>query len=91
MKKLIYAAILLSCVIARADQVPTSVETWTIDGKVYTSKAEAIRHIVSAGKRVNVQHTRCEILTNKLSFKACPKNKVSAFENEQFESIHATK
>lgn len=89
MKKLIYAAILLSCVIARADQ--TAPETWTVEGKVYTSKAEAIRHIVAAGKRVNVQHSRCEILTNKLSFKACPKNKVSAFENEQFESIHATK
>ncbi len=65
-------------------------ETWTVEGKTFESKALAVRYIVASGKRLEVQHTRCEILTNKFSFKACPKNKVGNFENEQFSNLSKT-
>lgn len=65
-------------------------ETWTVQGKSFESKAMAVRYVVSLGKPVEITHTRCEILTNKLSFKACPKNKVGSFENEQFTDITQT-
>lgn len=69
-------------------------ETWTVDGKVFTTKAETVRYIISLGRRVEVKHERCEIMTNKLSFKACPKaakNKAIQFENQQFESLSQSK
>lgn len=65
-----------------------SAETYTIEGKTFDSKAAAIRYVISAGHPVIVNHSRCEILTNRLSFKACPKNKVAAFDNEQFKSLN---
>lgn len=86
MKKLILPILLLAAVTAQADDTQTN-ETWTVSGKIYASKSEAVRAVISAGKKVEVTHTRCEILTNKLSFKACPKNKASNFDTAQFESI----
>ncbi len=62
-------------------------ETWSVDGKTFDTKAMAVRYIVASGKRSEVLHSRCEILTNKLSFKACPKNKLGNFENEQFQGL----
>ena len=66
-------------------------ETWSVDGKTFDSKAMAIRFVVASGKPLEVTHSRCEILTNKLTFKACPKNKKASFENEQFDGLSATK
>ena len=66
-------------------------ETWTVDGKTFDSKAMAVRYVVASGRALEVTHSRCEILTNKLTFKACPKNKKASFENEQFENLTATK
>lgn len=68
-----------------------SLESWSVDGKTFQSKALAIRYIVSTGKQVEVIHSRCEILTNKFSFKACPKNKELNFETKQFESLSQSK
>jgi hypothetical protein len=68
-----------------------SAESWTIEGKSFESKSQAVRYIVASGKPLEVTHSRCEILTNKLSFKACPKSKASNFENEQFKDIAETK
>lgn len=83
-KKIVFAAILLASVVARADSAP---ESWTVGSKVYTSKAEAIRAIIAGGKAVEVTHTRCEILTNRLNFKACPKIKGSAFDSQPFTGL----
>ena len=88
-KKLIFGALLLGALAAKADD--TAGETWNVDGKTFTDKGAAIRYVVSNGKRVNVVHTRCEILTNKLTFKACPKNKQTSFENEQFDGLKVSK
>lgn len=91
MKNVIKGTILIgffiAAALAHAADPAASNETWSVDGKTFTSKALAVRYIVASGKRLQVQHQRCEILTNKLSFKACPKNKAGSFENEQFESI----
>jgi len=88
MKKIIFAILLLGSIVAKADQ---GGESWTVGDKVFTSKAMAVRYIVATGKRTEVTHTRCEILTNKLTFKACPKNKLSNFENEQFNGLKVSK
>ncbi len=79
----IFTLLMLSALIARADDT----EVYAVNGKNFTSKAMAIRYVVNLGKPVQVLHTRCEILTNKLTFKACPKNKDKNFENEQFKSL----
>lgn len=85
MKKILVIVTLFLCAaIAHAETAP---ETWSVDGKTFETKSAAIRYVMNSGKRLNVTHARCEILTNKLSFKACPKNKKSAFDNEQFESL----
>lgn len=66
-------------------------DSYAVDGKTFDSKAMAIRYVINSGKRLEVTETRCMILTNKLSLKACPKNKLHSFESEQFESISSTK
>lgn len=77
--------------IASRAETPKQVqETWAIGSKVFATKGEAIRYVIASGKRLEVSHTRCEILTNKLSFKACPKNKQGTFENEQFNGLKVT-
>lgn len=65
-------------------------DSYSVDGKTFESKAMAIRYVINSGKRLEVQETRCLILTNKLSLKACPKNKAQSFETQQFESISKT-
>lgn len=87
--KALAIAFLLFSAIAKADTVTP--EHWDIDGKSFASKAMAVRYIVSSGTKSEVSHVRCEILTNKLAFKACPKNQKANFENEQFKSISETK
>lgn len=87
-KKLIFIAILLAAVAARADTgSPEPIETWTVEGKVYASKGEAIRSIVASGKTVSVVHSHCQVLTNALTFKNCPKNKAGSFDKEQFRGL----
>lgn len=76
--------LILLAAVARAE-VPNDI--YTVDGKNFETKSAAVRYIISTGKRKQVLHTRCEILTNKLSFKACPKNKNGSWENEQFEGL----
>lgn len=66
-------------------------DTYQVDGKSFTDKAMAIRYVVASGKKLDITETRCMILTNKLTLKACPKNKASSFETQQFESITQTK
>ena len=66
-------------------------ETWSTDGRTFDSKSAAVKFVIASGKPLEVTHSRCEILTNKLTFKACPKNKKASFENEQFENLTATK
>ena len=61
-------------------------ETWTIEGKAYTSKGAAIRAVLGAGKTVTIQHMRCEVMTNKMTFKACPKN-AGLFDNQPFNGL----
>jgi glutamate-1-semialdehyde aminotransferase len=85
MKKIIFAALLLGSIMARADQAPS--ETWTINGHVYTDKAMAVSAVIAGGKQVEVIHTRCEQLTNGLTFKACPKNKAQNFKNLPFQGL----
>lgn len=82
---IIFSILMLSALVARADSSANDV--YAVNGKNFTSKAMAIRYVVNLGKPVQVLHTRCEILTNKLTFKACPKNKDKNFENEQFKSL----
>lgn len=72
---------------ARAETDKRVQETWAVGNKVFSAKGEAIRYIVASGKRMEVSHTRCEILTNKMAFKACPKDKAHSFENEQFSGL----
>lgn len=83
MKTLITALVLLSSTAAKAEVS----EVYAINGKNFASKAAAIRYVIALGKPVEVLHTRCEILTNKLTFKACPKNKLSNFDNLQFTGL----
>lgn len=85
---LILVANIIQSVVAHAD---VTSETWTIGSKVFSNKAEAVRYIVSTGTQDEVVHTQCQILTNKLSFKACPKNKMASWDTQQFKSINATK
>jgi hypothetical protein len=87
MKKVIFALALLFAAItkAHAEGVPTDI--FSVEGHNFESKAAAIRYVINSGKRLQVLETRCLILTNKLTFKACPKNKVSAWDNEQFAGL----
>ncbi len=62
-------------------------DSYQVDGKTFDSKAAAIRYVIGSGKRLEVTETRCMILTNKLSLKACPKNKAHSFESEQFAGL----
>ena len=90
MKRQIFVMIVIGVsLIARVSHGAAAVpnDLYTVNGKNFDSKAQAIRYVVSLGKRVEVIHTRCEILTNKLTFKACPKNKLNSFENEQFAGL----
>ena len=84
MKKLIVALFLLFAVAAHAE---TPTDIYSVDGKNFDSKTAAIRYIVSSGSRKQVLNTRCLILTNKFTFKACPKNKAGSFDNEQFAGL----
>ena len=90
-KVFVMVVLTLGIIMKASAAEPTSAETWTVEGKTFTTKGEAVRFVVASGKRLTISHTRCEILTNKLSFKACPKNKTASFENEQFESLSKTK
>lgn len=65
-------------------------DSYVVSGQKFDSKAAAIRYVVQSGKRLEVEETRCMIVTNKFSLKACPKNKKGSFENQQFESISKT-
>lgn len=85
MKKLLFVTLALFCLAARASDVPN--ELYSIEGKNFETKAAAIRYVINSGKRLTVLHTRCEILTNKLTFKACPKNKKNTWESEQFAGL----
>jgi hypothetical protein len=61
-------------------------ETWTVNGKTFESKAMAVRYVMSQNKKgMTVTHSRCEILTNKLTFKACPKNDKTGVENQPYQ------
>lgn len=80
----VLAALVLSH-LAHADA--NSVENWEVNKHVFTDKAMAVRYIVTNNITSPIVHSRCEILTNKFTFKACPKNKKSAFETEQFKSL----
>jgi len=62
-------------------------EMWSANGQNFLTKSSAIRYLIALGKPISVIHTRCEILTNKLSFKACPKNAKNNFESAQFKSL----
>lgn len=66
-------------------------DSYAVDGKTFDNKPQAIKYVIASGKRLEVTETRCLILTNKLSLKACPKNKKSSFDNEQFQGLSATK
>ena len=66
-------------------------ETWVVGGKAFDSKPLAIRYAMSSGKVQEIQHTECLFLTQKLSFKKCPKNKSGSFENEPFTNVSASK
>jgi len=84
LRKAFVIIFLLSAVAARAE-VPH--ELYNVDGKTFESKSEAIRYVINSGKRLQVLETRCLILTNKLTLKACPKNKQGTWENEQFAGL----
>lgn len=86
MRKILVVIVLAFAAVA-AHASTEAPETWTVGGKSFTTKAAAVRFIIAAGKPLTVVHSRCEILTNKLSFKACPKNKGTAFDNQQFQSL----
>lgn len=91
MKKIIVLVFLFAAIVAKAEPSTNSPESiFAVDGKVFTTKAGAIRYVINSGKRLTVLETRCLILTNKLTFKACPKNKLNSFENAQFESLSKT-
>lgn len=84
MKLLTIALILSISSIAVCD------ETWTVGGKTFDSKPLAIRYAMSSGKVMEITHTECVFLTQKLSFKKCPKNKAGNFENQPFTSVSKT-
>jgi hypothetical protein len=54
---------------------PDTNDLYSVNGQRFTSKSTAIRYLISLGKPAEVIHSRCEILTNKLTFKACPKHR----------------
>lgn len=87
--KFLFLSVLVLGSISHADSV--SNESWTIGSHVFLTKAEAIRYVVGSGTKDEVIHTQCQILTNKLTFKACPKNKMASWDNEQFKSLSETK
>ena len=89
--KTVTLVILAICALAsaaRAADVPN--DMFSVEGHNFDSKAAAIRYVIASGKRLQVLETRCLILTNKLSFKACPKNKAGSFESEQFNGLKVT-
>lgn len=87
MKYFLALLLLLGALAARAAGPIDTSETWKVEGQTFYSEALAKRYIIASGKRVDVEHSRCEILSNGLKFKKCPKLKEKAFENEQFKSI----
>lgn len=91
MKELIALLLLAAALTASIAKADSTGETWSTDGKTFSSEALVKRYIVASGKRLEIEHTRCEIMTNALKFKKCPKQKEKAFENEQFKSITETK
>lgn len=73
--------ILILVTLLLASSAQAANESWTVNGKTFESKPMAIRYIMAQNKTgLIVSHTRCEILTNKLTFKACPKTGTS-FDN----------
>ena len=66
-------------------------ETWVVGTKSFDNKTEAIRFAMSSGQVQNIEHTECLFLTQKLSFKKCPKSKAGNFENLPFTNVSATK
>lgn len=86
MKKLIFIILALAAIAAHAE-TPLNGEIYAVDGHNFTSKAQAIQYVVRLGKPVEILHTRCEIMTNKFTFKACPKNKLVNTENAQFQGL----
>lgn len=89
MKKVFILLALSFCILMKAHaEVPR--EIYSVEGHNFESKAAAIRYVINSGKRLEVLETRCLILTNKLTFKACPKNKLKSWDNEQFASLKAT-
>jgi hypothetical protein len=92
MKALVVLSLVLSGVIAQADGLDTTyTESWKIGAKIFTNKAEAVRYVIANNSQDEIVHTQCEILTNKLTFKACPKNKKASWDTEQFKSLADTK
>lgn len=87
MKKIIFALVLAFVAITKAHAAGVPREMYSVEGHNFESKAAAIRYVVNSGKRLEVLETRCLILTNKLTFKACPKAKEKAWENEQFAGL----
>lgn len=86
MKKVFFIAVLVFIAVTKAHAAaPTSI--YAVDGHNFDNKAAAIRYVINSGKRLQVLETRCLILTNKLTLKACPKNKTSAWDNEQFAGL----
>lgn len=85
MKQIFVILALALCAIAAHAETPTDI--YSVDGKNFDSKAAAVRYVVNSGQRKQVLETRCLILTNKFTFKACPKNKQGSFDNEQFAGL----
>jgi hypothetical protein len=84
MKVIVIALILSISAVALSD------ESWTVGGKTFDSKPLAIRYAMSSGKITDITHTECVFLTQKLSFKKCPKNKAGNFENQPFTNVSKT-
>ena len=67
--------ILMALVCAKAN---AGDETWTVNGHTFDSKGVAIRYVIGSGQKaigMTVTHTQCEIVTQNLTLKKCPKNK----------------
>lgn len=82
--KFVLGLVLMSSLV-HADNVTS--ERWDIAGKTFDNKALAIRYAMSTGKVQEITHVECLYLTQKLSFRKCPKNKKSSFENEPFTNV----
>ena len=90
--KTVTLVILAICALASAARADSSVpnDLFSVEGHNFDSKAAAIRYVINSGKRLQILETRCLIMTNKLTFKACPKNKAGAWESEQFAGLKVT-